>query len=119
MENTEDVSSRNSVVDVILHEYDALRAEIVSRSDARFQIIGFLSIAATLLGTQISEGARGWLIGVTLGGFIAIWLRFGLLIRRCAGRLREIENFVNKELGSEPLVWENRQPRGLLHKWIR
>ena len=53
---------KRGVIDVVLHEYDSLRAEILARSDARFQLIGYLGIAATLLGTQISEGARGWLI---------------------------------------------------------
>lgn len=119
MGNVEEASSQSGVIDVILHEYDALRAEVVSRSDARFQLVGFLAIAATLLGTQISEAARGWLIGITVAGFIAIWLRFGFLMKRCAKRIREIEDYVNDKLGSELLVWENRQPGRGVYKWIR
>jgi hypothetical protein len=119
MGNGEEVSGRSGVIDVVLHEYDSLRAEILARSDARFQLIGYLGIAATLLGTQISEGARGWLIGIALGSFIVIWLRFGFLIKKCANRLLEIEAEVNKELHTTALVWETRQPRGLLYRGIR
>jgi hypothetical protein len=38
---------------------------------------------------------------------------FGLAIKRCAARLREIEEQVNRRLGEPVLVWESRRlPRG-------
>ena len=119
MGNGEKSSSPNGTIDAVLHEYDALRAEIVARSDARFQLIGYLGIAATLLGTQIGGEARGWLIGIALAGFGLIWLRFGFLIRACAKRVREIEDEVNDKLATTVLKWENSQPRGLLYRLIR
>lgn len=121
MGNGEEGSNPNSVIDVLLHEYDALRAEVLARSDARFQLVGYLGIAATLLGTQISKDMRGWLIVIALGGFIAIWFRFGFLMRKCATRLREIEAEINKKLPTTTptLVWETRQPRGFLYRLIR
>lgn len=36
-------------IEVVLHEYDALHDEIVSRMEARFQLVGFLAIAGTKL----------------------------------------------------------------------
>ena len=119
MGNGEEGSSSNGAIDVVLHEYDALRTEILARSDSRFQLIGYLGIAATLLGTQISGESRAWLIGIALAGFMLIWLRFGFLIRRCAKRLREIEDEVNSKLAMTVLKWENNQPRGFLYRIIR
>jgi uncharacterized membrane protein (DUF485 family) len=115
-------SHQSRAIDIVLHEYDSLRAEIVSRMDARFQLIGFLAIVATLLGTtDISNVSRRLLIIAALILFISVWLLFGFYIKRCAKRLREIEAEVNKKLGDDVLVWESRRlPRGrFLFNFIR
>ena len=45
--------------------------------------------------------------------FISIWVYFGLCIKRCAERLRQIEGEVNGKLGRPVLVWESKRlPRG-------
>ena len=114
MRNNGEDGGQGGEIEVILHEYDSLRAEIVSRTDSRFQLIGFLGLAATLLGiTGLSASARVILIVAALIVFIGIWVYFGLYIKRCAERLREIEDEVNGKLGRPVLVWESKRlPRG-------
>jgi hypothetical protein len=114
MSNEEKAGHQSRAIDIVLHEYDSLRAEIVSRMDARFQLIGFLAIVATLLGTtDISNLSRTLLVIAALILFACVWFLFGFYIKRCAERLREIEEEVNKKLGDDVLVWESRRlPRG-------
>jgi hypothetical protein len=107
-------------IEVILHEYDGLRNEIVSRMDARFQLIGFLGIAATILGaTELSSSSRWVLIIIALAVFAGIWFIFGLYVARCAQRLRDIETWVNGELGEKVLTWESSLPHGGFYSFIR
>ena len=111
--NDEKASDQSRAIDIVLHEYDSLRAEIVSRMDARFQLIGFLAIVATLLGTtDISNSSRSLLIIAALILFTCVWLLFGFYIKRCAQRLREIEDEVNKEFKKPVLVWESKRLPG-------
>ena len=97
---------QNLVIEVLLHEYDALRDEVLSRTSARFQLLGYLSIAASLLG--VSNVSKNWiwvyLVVITLVTLIVLWLYFGWAIRRCAVRLREIEIEVNGTLGQEVIL---------------
>jgi hypothetical protein len=89
MRNNGEDSGQVGEIEVILHEYDSLHSEIVSRTDSRFQLIGFLGLAATLLGiTGLSTSARVILIVAALIVFIGIWVYFGLYIKRCSERLR-------------------------------
>ena len=108
-------------IEVVLHEYDALRDEIVSRMEARFQLIGFLAIAATILGaTGIAKSSRWELIIIVLAVLVGVWFVFGSYIRGCAIRLREIETWVNDELGGEAVLrWESNLPRNGFRRFIR
>jgi CcmD family protein len=110
----DDASGKSHAIDVVLHEYDSLRAEMQDRMTARFQLIGFLAIAATILGTtDISKLSRVLLTIFALLGFVIVWFAFGFYLRRLATRLREIEKEVNDKLGEEVLVWESMKvPRG-------
>jgi hypothetical protein len=88
--------------------------------EARFQLVGFLGIAATILGTtEISTSSRWVLITIALAVLAGIWFIFGLYIARCAQRLREIETWVNSELGQKVLSWESSLPRGGFYSFIR
>jgi hypothetical protein len=57
--------------------------------------------------TGLSTSARVILIVAALIVFIGIWVYFGLYIKRCAERLREIEDEVNERPGRPVLVWES------------
>jgi hypothetical protein len=66
------------IIDVLLHDYEAMRAEIVSRTSSRFQLMGLTAVAATL-GT--AKWASGWdifwiILGTVVFGAI-IWFISG------------------------------------------
>lgn len=108
-------------IEVVLHEYDALRSEIVSRTESRFGLVGFLVIAATILGaTGVADSLRWVLIVIVLVLLAGIWVVFGLYIRRCAERLKEIEASINDQLGGDPvLTWESELSVSRFRRLIR
>jgi hypothetical protein len=112
---------QRQAIEVLLHEYDTLRDEVLSRVSARFQLLGYLGIAATLLG--VSSISDGWhwvpVVVITLAIIVALWLYLGLAIKRCAIRLREIEDDVNEVLDKKVLRWENGLRGGGLYGLFR
>src|SRR5438067_2430716 len=99
-------------INVLLHEYDTLRAEIVSRASSRFQLVGLAAVAATIVTARWGTGKhqRGILevtVALTILAGVAIWALFLFYINRCAGRLKQIEAEINKALGCSVLIWEN------------
>ena len=106
-------SDRHFYIEVLLHEYDALRAEVVARASSRFQLLGFATAAAAVLGITKEVTNKGfWLWGILIALAviaIVIWVVFRLYIHRCAGRLREIEKEINDELKEPALIWETHR----------
>lgn len=88
-----------------------MRAEIVSRTSSRFQLVGLAAVAATLV---TAKWASGWdLFWVAFGTVIfgaLIWFIFRLFINRCAARVLQIEDEINKLLNTpsnDPVLsWE-------------
>ena len=104
------------IIDVLLHDYDAMRAEIVSRTSSRFQLVGLAAVAATLV---TAKWASGWdVLWISLGTVIfgaIIWLIFRLFINRCAARVLQIEDKINNLLDTSRngpvLTWESHLMR--------
>lgn len=96
-------------VEVLLHEYDTLRAEILSRTQSRFSVCGFTGASLAFVITQNQIGAWRWFLAVVaVLAIVAIWVNFGFLIRRCANRLVQVEDKVNQLAGEELLGWEHQ-----------
>jgi hypothetical protein len=108
-------------VEVVLHEYDSLREEVLSRMNSRFQLLGLVGIAATLLGVSGVSKHWHWVFVVVIAILIllGLWLYFGLAIKRCAARLRQIEEEVNNAFGRQVLAWETALPSGGLYRLFR
>jgi hypothetical protein len=107
------------VVEVLMHEYDALRAEVLMRAAARFQLLGFMGVAAALLGTQnINITWRITLISLIVIVCGYLWYVFAGYANACAARQRDIEREINEMLGQTVLVWESTR-RTSWDKWIR
>jgi hypothetical protein len=107
-------TARELAINLLLHEYDALRAEIVARTSSRFQLLGLAAVAATIVTSKWGTGKYqnvivwGTIIGTILVA-AAIWILFGLYINRCAGRLMQIEHELNNALGCDALIWESKR----------
>ncbi|MGH8601688.1 MAG: hypothetical protein ACREXR_02570 [Gammaproteobacteria bacterium] len=108
-------------VQILLKEYDTLRAEILLRIAHRFAFLGLTGAAGgyvffTLKYKDLAIYQIIVLIIAALAVLVA-WFWQGQVIARCSERIAEIEVAVNSLAGAELLVWEHEK-RGsvLFHK---
>lgn len=93
----------------LFKEYDTLREEILLRVRTRFELLGFLAVAAGFL---LSDAGGGTRVALAAGAAIvgaAVWLWLRLAIARCAYHLATTERRINEMLGEEVLTWERAQ----------
>jgi len=114
-------------VDALGLEYQSLRSDLVMRSAARFQFLGFITASAAILATGLgdSHSRLETRVLVSLGavlfilGLITFWLQ-GSEQAAISVRIAHIEERLNG-LVSEPglLCWEtDHQQRSFFNKWI-
>jgi hypothetical protein len=104
----EAATSRDHSFQALALEYEALRAEILMRSAARFQFAGFIAAAAALVGTGIgyaSLGPKTWILctlaaGVIFCGLVGFW-RMGRYLVHISAHIAMIEGRIN-ELAPAP-----------------
>ncbi|WP_319574558.1 hypothetical protein [uncultured Desulfobacter sp.] len=98
-------------IDVLLKEYDTLKAEILQRIRSRFAFLGlFISVGA--FGLFKASDINSFKIGVlffTALFLFAVWWQLGFVIKRCSKRIAEIEVVINQIAGEKLLRWENEQ----------
>jgi hypothetical protein len=99
-------------VQILLHEYNTLRAEVLSRYVAQFQSGGVASIVLLGIFTLIANlGFSYWfigLVGLDLILFAAVLVWIDIDIAKAARRLRELEVQINSLAGGEALLkWES------------
>jgi hypothetical protein len=91
---------------VLLAEYNTLRAEILTRTSNGFQVTSIIAgLVAILL--QWPLGPRFWM-GVTLGVVLyicSLWIILSATAK-LAARLRALEQIINVLVGEELLMWE-------------
>lgn len=98
-------------IQILLHEYDTLRSEIINRTGFGFQLgaIGLTALAILLS----QRGLKLWIgliIGLVLfGGGVAVNIR---AIQRAHIRLVRIEKIINDHAGESLLEWETRWGAG-------
>ncbi len=97
-------------VDIIMHEYETLRTEIMNRCKNRQTMLAFLGAIAAFVLTRpdILPESKIW---IAVGGFIFVfffWCFDGFLIGCCSSRVHEIERRVNELAGEKLLVWETQ-----------
>ncbi|MER5528386.1 hypothetical protein ABT075_28005 [Streptomyces sp. NPDC002677] len=106
------------IIDLLMREYESLRAEIAQRVASRMEILGFSGVIAALLSTGglSLHKPNLYLAGATvlLG---LLWLRdCNQGIQRIGRHLREVESRVNslstRNYGSSALSWETRRHVG-------
>jgi len=105
-----DASLHQANIEILLHEYDVLHAELVSRMNSRFAILGYVGAVVAFVWT-FSSFPIGALIAVTImvgAGFAAFWLYFGELMKQSADHIYKLEERVNAIAGAELLTWMHR-----------
>lgn len=108
-------------IQILLKEYDTLRAEILARTDNRF---GLLTVFTGIVGAMAAFNNE---LGREVFGFIAatavlmlvIWFWLDYLIGCCSERLKAIEESVNKIAGDELLEWESRHSPGVFWTFVK
>jgi hypothetical protein len=128
-----DSSGRDCMIHVLSLEYQTLRAEILVRTSGRFQFLGLMTVAATLLATAAFSrplfSASNWIAGILAivvfaFGLMNFWI-LGLQIFSLSARVAEIENRINalapaQTVFSELLNWElSLQKRSRLRRSSR
>ena len=103
-------------VDIIMEEYKTLREEVLMRVQTRFQLLGLGGGVIAFVTSQDSDDR----LRTLAGGFLvllAVWFWLSVGIRRCTGRILEIETEVNGHLGPPgALCWEKRQTERPRHQ---
>lgn len=109
--NSGPITTRDQI-DILLKEYDTLRADILLRSNVIFSV---LAVAAGILAWFIQRHKESWFLP-TFFAFVAIFIFIYWVnhqnIARAANRLKEIERKVNALAtapdGSPLLEWETK-----------
>lgn len=103
-------------IQVLLAEYELLRAEIQTRIGHRFAFLGLTGAVGGYGLFAADELSRHQLVvlGFAAVALLTLWLWIGQLIARCARRIAAIERQINGLAGEELLQWENRRLGSLL-----
>jgi hypothetical protein len=113
------ITERDRVLQVLSLEYETARAELLMRSSARYQFLGFTTAAAALLGSGIGHPALGlgtWILGSLAAGVFILGLAsfwwLGRDITYISARVADIEHRINEIVPMEPgapklLSWES------------
>jgi hypothetical protein len=113
---------------VLALEYQSLRSDLVMRSAARFQFLGFVTASAAILATGLGGSNSGLetQVLVSLGGalfllgLISFWVQ-GREQAIISERIADIERRINKIAPDEPplLSWETtHQDRSFFNYWV-
>jgi hypothetical protein len=115
-------------VEVLALEYQSLRSDLVMRSAARFQFLGFVTASAAILATGLggSHSHQATVVLVWLGGVLFIlglasfWVQ-GREQAIISARIADIEQEINGRVPGKPelLKWEtDHQKRSPFNYWI-
>ena len=98
-------------VQILLKEYDTLRAEILQRIGHRFGCLGLMGAVGVYAFFMPKDLGVYQIIVLTISILVLLVVRWqlGNLIARCANRNAEIEEIVNKIAGETLLRWEHER----------
>ena len=109
-------------IQVLLKEYDTLRAEMLQRFTQRFQ---FIMIIGVICGYAFfkEDSHQALIAKIALILVIIVWYWIGYLVATYSWRIAKIEKHVNKLAGEKLLQWETFQNKnGIFHvfyKWLK
>src|SRR5438093_6794501 len=115
------MEATDSRINIVLKEYDTLRAEVLQRLSARYQLLAVVAALGTLVGTRdVPASVIAVTVAITLVVLAVVWIWFLYDIDRCAEKISEIEDHVNKLAGTRLLSWETTrlQTQGKLERIV-
>jgi hypothetical protein len=92
---------------ILLHEYDSLRAEILERNTVLVQVcvtIGVLSVAVIIWEQNVAKTVAFLVLFACVSWGAFKFVEFDTLA--ASGRLQEIERKINTTVGEPVLTWE-------------
>ena len=117
----------DKAIDVLGLEYQSLRSDLIMRSGARFQFLGFITASAAILATGLGDSHSSLETHVLVGLGIALFI-FGLITFWLQGReqalisaeIARIEQKLNNLVQKPGLLsWETtHQERSFFNCWI-
>jgi hypothetical protein len=114
-------------IQILLHEYDTLRQEILTRTRTGHQILAVAAVLFIWIITQIMTGNPSFWFWTILVGFlaasvaavsVAAWFTMRD-IGKAAKRIRELESDINSRAGEDLLIWETRWGGAVTGFWGR
>ena len=102
--------SDDKKVEILLKEYDTLRAEILDRMKIAFSHLGYVGALVAFGSPFAQDIPKEYVLLGLLGFSILSWISVinWLWLRNCSAQLREIEERVADYSGEELLTWEQR-----------
>lgn len=117
------ILSAKEQIEILLKEYDTLRAEIIARTTGGYQVISIGAVLFTALLTVVATRTHpAGEVGTKLLRSTLFWVALGALvvfagvsmsftyrdINLIAGRIQQIEQKVNRLAGVDLLEWESK-----------
>ena len=101
--------SQDDRIRILLFEYSALRAEVLTRTGYGYQLCAiFVAIATWILKEATANSSHYFWTGV--GGLILLFVWAVAInardLRRAASRVEELEHEINSRAGEHLLIWE-------------
>lgn len=105
--------SQKDKIQILLQEYNTLRAELVVNGNKTFQLLSlggalFVLIISRPLDVRFWTALVAALVGISYFSFVVM-----RDIRRLAKRVRELEHDINRRADEELLIWESRWGRAV------
>ncbi|MCK4625915.1 MAG: hypothetical protein KAV00_11435 [Phycisphaerae bacterium] len=98
----------NPRIDILLKEYDSLRAEMISRCNNRFAMLGIIGGIIAFISAY--PCLTTWVLGgIAVLFLLCVWAYLGHLIYNCGIRVAAIERQINEIAGEKLLAWESEE----------
>jgi hypothetical protein len=106
-------------IQILLKEYETLRAEVVQRFNHRFHFLTIIGGLGAFIFFKADKISYLQISAVVLAAIsvIVVWFWIGDVIARCSRRISELERKINEIAGEDLLMWETIQlDQGIFHK---
>lgn len=111
-----------TAVEVLFKEYDTLRAEIIARTSAGFQVLAVSVVLFTAMVGWLGSHTFDVVFWTLLATFVIVNAAIALVTRReiniIAERIQEIEKEINRLMGATLLRWETERGSRATGWWI-